>query len=169
MGREDWIELYAHEYCHYTQHKDDFMAQFNDDVVWEWLAGKDYTYEAVEASVRDSQALEADNERRTVELIKKYGLPIDVGAYRQKCNAYIMFYTVVLKTRLWPEGTNPTYTDPAIFRTFPSDRILEDHEFLECSDDFYDAIVERCAGGRKKPTLWQRLRRRLFPVYDPRV
>ena len=167
MGRAFWPETWAHEFCHYTQWKDGFMDQFDDEIIWDWLGGNDYSFEAVEKSVRGSQELEADNERRTVEVIKKYDLPIDLEAYRQKSNAYIMFYDVVLKTRMWPTGTNVTYSDPAIYCKFPADRIMGDSEFCDAPPWFMEAVVSRM-GEQKKPTLWQKLRRKVLTVYDPK-
>ena len=45
MGKEDSFEVYAHEYSHHTQDVDGFMAKFDDEIIWDWLGGKDYSYE----------------------------------------------------------------------------------------------------------------------------
>jgi len=162
-GRDFWLEIFAHEYCHYTQWKDGTLKEESYDsenCMWEWLAGEDFTYEDVEFSVRQAQMIEADNERRTVEYIKKFGLPIDVEQYIQKSNAYVMFYDVVLKTRRW-SGEKPVYSVPEIYNQFPSDAIMSDDEFRECPDWFLDLVVERCATVRKNPwwkRVWQRIK-----------
>lgn len=129
-GKSFWFETYAHEYGHFTQWVDGVLTEEDeDDILWDWLVGGDYTYEAVKKSVRASQDIEADNEKRTVELIKKYGLPIDVPTYIQKSNAYILFYSVVLMTRRWSDGETPTYSVPEIYGKLPNDRILEASEY----------------------------------------
>lgn len=168
MGAEYSLETYAHEYCHYTQWMDGRMVlDDDDDQIWEWLAGKDFPYSVVERSVRSSQLLESDNERRTVELIQKYELPIDLTTYRQKSNAYALFYNVVLKTRRWA-STTPVYSVPEIYGKLPGDRILSDEEIMEDVPPwFYKAVVPRM--GLPVVTPWWRKALRGFktPVYDP--
>ena len=34
-GQEDWLEVYAHEYCHYTQWKDGRMDLTEEDEIWD--------------------------------------------------------------------------------------------------------------------------------------
>lgn len=168
MGAEYYLETYAHEFCHYTQWKDGRMVlDDDDDQMWDWLAGQDFPYAVVERSVRASQFLEADNERRTVELIKKYDLQIDIKAYTQKSNAYILFYNLVLKTRRWASKT-PAYSVPEIYSKLPSDRILSDEEVVKGDfQEFYDIVLPRMG----LPTVvpwWKKMWRPFRPaVYDP--
>jgi hypothetical protein len=176
-GSESWLEIYAHEYCHFTQWLDGVLKEEgdveNEDAIWEWLGGADFPFETVEMSVRASQDLEADNERRTVALIRKYDLPIDVTTYIQKSNAYLLFYDVVLRTRRWSNGDTPSYSVPEIYQKLPGDRILDNSELRSSPVWFQDMVKERCISLAKPKTLWallvQKCKTKVFrrSVYDP--
>jgi hypothetical protein len=56
--------------------------------------------------VRD---LELDNEKRTVALIQRWDLDVDIDHYIKKANAYIQFYNYMGKTRRWSNPTNAPY------------------------------------------------------------
>jgi hypothetical protein len=170
-GRKFWPETWAHEYGHFTQWKDGVLKEEDEDeVIWDWLGGKDFIYEDVAKSVRASQDLESDNERRTVKIIEKYGLPIDIPSYTQKSNAYLLFYDVVLKTRRWADGDKPAYSVPEIYSQLPSDHILNAEEYRDAPQWFFDLVRERCTTVEElKPweRIWRAAKRRFTPVYDP--
>lgn len=144
-GREDWLEIYAHEYCHFTQWKDDYFGDGGESgLMWEWLAGEEYNDEEVRDAIRTSQLCEWDNEKRTIELIKKFNLPIPIELYTKKSNAYIMFYSLVQKHRKWSKPGYATYQNAKIIAKIIGDRILSDTEILQPPDWFIKIADEEC-------------------------
>ena len=47
------------------------------------------------------QEMELDCERKSVEMIKKFDLPIDIEEYTSIANIYIFYYTYAKKNRCW--------------------------------------------------------------------
>jgi hypothetical protein len=45
--------------------------------------------------------MERDCEKRTIELIKKYSLPIDLDNYKNNAIMYLYYYTYAKKFRTW--------------------------------------------------------------------
>ena len=109
--KPDYLEILAHEYAHLTQWREDSplweVGIEGITKVEEWLQGKEVkNIEKYMAAIRD---LELDNEKRTVRLIKKWGLSIDPAGYTQRANAYIHFYNWMLHTRKWSKPKNAPY------------------------------------------------------------
>ena len=131
QGREDFLGLMAHEYCHMTQWLDGIPlwkeAEEALSGMWDWLSGEEI--ENVEKSIDIARDLELDNEKRTVEMIKKWKLPIDVNEYIRKANAYVLFYNYLKKTRKWSEPTNSPYINKNIVEAM-SDKFDMDYEKL---------------------------------------
>ena len=120
-----------HEYCHMTQWLDGIPlwkeAEEALSGMWDWLSGEEI--ENVEKSIDIARDLELDNEKRTVEMIKKWKLPIDVNEYIRKANAYVLFYNYLKKTRKWSEPTNSPYINKNIVEAM-SDKFDMDYEKL---------------------------------------
>lgn len=131
QGREDFLGLMAHEYCHMTQWLDGIPlwkeAEEALSGLWDWLSGEEI--ENIEKSINTARDLELDNEKRTVEMIKKWNLPIDVNEYIRKANAYVLFYNYLKKTRKWSEPTNSPYINKNIVEAM-SDKFDMDYEKL---------------------------------------
>jgi|WetSurMetagenome_2_1015567.scaffolds.fasta_scaffold535158_1 hypothetical protein len=117
-----YLGILAHEYCHLTQwaEKADVWIRTNEEksyVKWgEHIEGKkvdDMSYHF--DLMRD---LELDNEKRTVALIKKLKLPIDVKEYTKKANSYIMFYNYMKITGKWCSN-RPPYTSQRLLNALP--------------------------------------------------
>lgn len=121
MNRPDWIEILAHEYCHLTQFVDDCKVWRDGcrgiEKVDAWLAGKKVLN--VKKWLGYSRDLELDNEKRTVGLIKRWGLNVDISKYIKKANAYIQFYNYLYYSRKWSEPGNSPYTNQNIISVMP--------------------------------------------------
>ena len=116
--RSDWFETFIHEYCHVLQDLDETYEPTEDES-WgyydAWLLGKKkLSAEAVTQCTNAIRANEMDCERRVVQLIHKYNLPINEGRYIQKANSYGLFYTVAAKYRSWYKGTSPGQIDELV-------------------------------------------------------
>jgi len=120
--REDWLPILVHEFGHFTQWMDDCKEwrTSGDSLgeVDEWLGGKEI--KNIKRSLGKSRDLELDNEKRSVAIIKAWGLPIDIKTYTQKANAYIQFYNWMFFTRRWCSPTNSPYKNPKIYEEMPT-------------------------------------------------
>ena len=116
MNRPDALGILAHEYAHLTQWEDDIplwaAADKSLGKIDNWLGGK--RVHNIKRHLAVSRDLELDNERRTVRLIKKWKLSIDVDDYTRKANSYVHFYNWMYHTRKWSSPSNSPYTNPAI-------------------------------------------------------
>jgi len=122
MNRKDWIEILAHEFCHLTQWVEKFKlwdpAMESMNIVDNWLNGEDVSNIQYHAGLcRD---LELDNEKRTVKLIKKFGLKVNIDQYIKKANSYILFYNHMLSTRRWTRPNNSPYGNKRLVNAMPS-------------------------------------------------
>jgi hypothetical protein len=93
-----------------------------------------------EAIIAKVQRVELDAEMRSVDKIKKYGLPLDVAYYTKRANAYVWFYRAVAKTRKW---ITAPYNDQRVLALMP-DHFNNDYSsmpagFLEVIREMGDA------------------------------
>ena len=120
---KDWLGVLAHEYAHLTQWKD------KSTNIWQtgstgvthlddWLGGK--KIRSIKKAIEQSRDLELDNEKRTVKLIKKWKLPIDLNDYIKKANAYLQFYNYMRISRRWSKPNNSPYSNKAIYEVMPA-------------------------------------------------
>lgn len=119
---DNWLELLAHEYCHLTQWVEklpewdnyiDIDGWLNHDVEW--------TQKEINRAIKSCIALELDNEKRTVEVIKKFKLPIDIELYVKKANAYLTFYSYIAESRRWLNAEQRApYANKEIIKSMPS-------------------------------------------------
>ncbi len=121
MNPDHWLEIYVHEYCHFTQYKDGLMDNYDDVTLWKWLDGEKFPKKKVVEVLRAAQKLEADNERRTVKMILAKKLPIDIETYIKEANAYIMFHDVMLRKR----NFNGIYNTPDILDRMNGKKVLD--------------------------------------------
>jgi hypothetical protein len=124
--KKDWLEILVHEYCHMTQwmdQKNGTYLNWNSAlksivVVTDWLTGKNVRNIKYHlGAVRD---LELDNEKRSVKMIKKWDLGIDLDMYIKKANAYILFYNHILTTRRWSNPKNSPYSNKRLISAMSS-------------------------------------------------
>jgi len=117
-GHRDFLELLAHEYSHMTQWSDGIelwkKAGHSLEALHSWLEGQEV--EDIEKHIDIARDLELDNEMRTVEVIKRWNLPIDVESYIKKSNAYVHFYNYLKVSRKWSEPDNSPYTNEEILK-----------------------------------------------------
>lgn len=102
---EDWFPVFIHEACHMDQWLDEseyWPDTLDDDytILERHHAGEDVDDKIVSA-LNNIILLEADCERRAVEAIEKFGLPLDPKIYAKHANSYLLFHTKMLTTRSW--------------------------------------------------------------------
>jgi hypothetical protein len=117
----------------------DLWRKANDslEVIDKWLAGVDV--KDIEKHIGHSRDLELDNEKRSVEMIKKWNLPIDVSVYTKKSNAYVLFYNYMLHSRKWSKPSNSPYTNENILAAM-SDKF--DMEYGELKEDIKELFMK---------------------------
>ena len=132
-GRPDYLELLVHEYCHMTQWLDKLPlwdeAESALTLMWSWLGGEDWKDADVEKSIDIAKRLELDNEKRSVEMIKRFNLPIDTALYTKKANAYVLFYNHLKDTRRWSKPENTPYSNERVLAAM-SDKFDMDYDHL---------------------------------------
>ncbi len=120
MNRPDALDILVHEYAHLTQWQDSLNGKFD---LWEasatslnrvdaWLNGKRIHH--VKHHLGISRDLELDNEKRSVKIIRKFKLSIDIPSYIKKANAYAHFYNWMYYTRRWSKPTNSPYNNKIV-------------------------------------------------------
>ena len=142
LGSTAAPELLVHEYCHMTQWLDGIPlwkeATESLAKVDEWLAGNDV--ENINNLISKSRDLELDNEIRSVEMIKKWNLPIDVALYTKKANAYVQFYNYMKESRKWSKPGRAPYSVPEILDMM-SDKF--DMNYDELTPELRKVFVEQ--------------------------
>lgn len=122
MRHPDALGILVHEYAHITQWLDYLDGKFP---LWKtastsigkynaWLDGE--STPNISMHVARGRDLELDNERRSVRIIREWGLDsiIDVDDYIRKANSYIHFYNWMRKYRRWSSSNKAPYTTPSI-------------------------------------------------------
>lgn len=117
-----WFAILVHEFAHLTQWVDNckpWQELGNSlEKVSDWLNGKEVR--GIKTALAKARDLELDNEKRTVKLIRKWNLPIDIKEYTQKANAYVQLYNWMYYTRRWCSVKNSPYRNSAIYKEMPS-------------------------------------------------
>lgn len=120
-NHKDWLGILVHEYAHLTQWEENCEAWRKGGTglnnLEHWLAGN--KIRNVKDSVNRARNLEHDNELRSVKLIKKWKLPINLPEYIQKANAYLQFYNYMRYTRRWSRPNNSPYSNENVWRQMP--------------------------------------------------
>jgi len=111
MNHPQYLSILVHEFSHMEQWIEQIdiwkkMAKCNG--VDDWLEGKNIRN--VFSQIDTMKMLELDCEKRSIQNIKKYNLPIDVPSYIQKANSYVLFYNYLKKSRKWSKPGNAPFS-----------------------------------------------------------
>jgi len=141
-GCEQPTEILVHEYCHMTQWLDGIplwaMSTSSLENVDKWLSGEDFPN--IDKDISNARDLELDNEKRSVEMIKKWNLPIDVELYTKKANAYVQFYNYIKESRKWSKPGRAPYVVPEVIEVM-SDKF--DMNYDELTPEIRKVFVEQ--------------------------
>jgi len=118
--QNDWLPVFIHETCHLDQDAENpswFQEGENAHQTLEkWLSGQ-IKLDNPQQTAAQVIALEHDCERRTLEKISRYKLPVDTREYAQKANAYLLSYHITVSNKNWESAP---YNDPTIWKKMPS-------------------------------------------------
>lgn len=101
-----WIPCFAHEFCHFKQweKKNKYWRQYDplttveySDIIHNHPIAKERLNLHLDA-IRD---LEADCERKTVALLKRYNIVMDYETYIKDANIYIFLHNYIKQYRAW--------------------------------------------------------------------
>ena len=122
MKKDMWLGVLVHEYAHLTQWLENCEAWRKGckglPKVDEWLTGK--KVRGIKQALAYSRNLELDNEKRSVKLIKKWKLPIDIKDYVKRANAYVQFYNYLYYSKKWCRPNNSPYDNKSIVDSMPT-------------------------------------------------
>ncbi len=112
-----WLSTLVHESCHLDQWREqsaiwqlfDKSTANNEDIIDKWLLKKEQIDNTLlDEAFKITKEMEWDAEKRSIEKIKKYNLPIDIDEYTKKSVVYIMLYDFVQKYQTWyKSGCSP--------------------------------------------------------------
>ena len=141
MNRPDFLEILAHEYCHLTQYVDKIelwdAVNVSMPLLDEWLSGEEV--EDIDQHISKCRDLELDNEKRTVEVIKKFDLNMDLDHYVRKANAYVQFYNYMKHSRRWCTPERSPYTNKRVISSMSNQF---DMEYSEIPQDIKQIFIE---------------------------
>jgi hypothetical protein len=131
MGKQylEWLPTFVHETCHKDQYVEKspvwdlkIKEYFNaNDILDMWLnQAVELTKPQLKSVLDQVIAVELDCEKRSIEKIKKYNLPIDQTEYIQKANAYVYYHFAIVRMREWGHKSVP-YENPKIWQKMPVD------------------------------------------------
>ena len=153
-GSESWIiRTLAHEYCHMLQWAEDDPVytktrvrggQDSILIMNKWIEGNEYKKSTINTAMSLNRDCELDCERRTVEVIKKFNLHIDINKYIQSANSYILAYNYVKRVRTW--NFKGSIYDKAIVNEMPMDLYSIDYNRLA---NKYKKLFDRILMGVK--------------------
>lgn len=116
MDNQDSLGVLVHEYCHLTQWEENTelwkLASKSLPKLFHWLEG--FPVRTAYKHIAIVRQMELDNERRSVKMIKKWKLNIDLDEYVKEANAYIHFYNWLPYTRRWLSPNNAPYGNESI-------------------------------------------------------
>lgn len=91
--------------------------------------------------VRAAREVELDCERRAVEKIGEYNLPIDPTHYAQRANAYVYYYNMIGWHRKWYSHGREPYNNPDVYKAMPTQLGTDlEYEPAAMSTTIYDAL-----------------------------
>ncbi len=144
-SQRDFLPIIVHEFSHFQQWVENDPVFINmskneelDGDMWEWMKGVNIPMSRVRKSIRAYQNLELDCEKRSVEHIKNFNLSINIQEYIKMANVYILFYSLLLKTKSW--YVNPPYSCGKLLKIIPENFIKS----FRLPNGFEKIALEEC-------------------------
>ena len=148
--RWQWLGTLSHELCHVMQWLECEPAYYGVDkmkgataalYVDEWLVfDKEFDKRTIKRAVQLTLDCELDNEKRTVRMIKKFKLPINIKRYIQAANSYLFFHQVMFENRVW---YNKKMFNPEVFDHMPDHFLSEEsYKIGKMPRKYVDCLTE---------------------------
>lgn len=151
---EEWVSIFVHEACHMDQ-------WIEDSEVWRASVIGPHAEHALEPTIlftlanngditltknqslelaNKSMRLELDCEKRAVEAIKEYELPIDIESYIKEANSYLVYYHCFGLKRRWYEKA--PYKVKEVVDAMPS--TFNEIDYEKPKRKYLKPILENC-------------------------
>lgn len=143
-----FINLMVHEYSHMEQWLDDdpcihTMMRGGIDagtLIGKWIKGVNYKNESIKKAIKLIIALEHNCEKRAVQNIIKYKLPINIDEYCRQANTYLYFHYYMKKKRQWEFNKSPLDLVNVI-KYMPSELDQNYNRLPKVYYDLFDAYI----------------------------
>jgi hypothetical protein len=127
-----WFEVLIHEYCHFLQWTERSPVYRKSDkynaIIDNWFNGKQYQSRVVDKAFDVVREMERDCEMRSIKLIKKHSLPVNVDRYSRMANCYIYVHYFMREYRkFWP-FENDLMRSPSVLSQMPSNFRAQSHK-----------------------------------------
>lgn len=137
----NWLGILIHESCHLDQFLEggDIWIPDKDalTIVENWIHGKNVARRRLDKGFKNTIALELDCEKRSVQKIKKYDLPIEINDYIQKANAYLFSYMYAYVNKTW--YIKP-YEKKRICANMPT-KFLTVDQYFDCNSEYFALFI----------------------------
>lgn len=129
----DWLSVFIHEYNHFKQWEDNckvwkdgyIRGADSTDLLDLWFSKNiELTKKQVNNVVDRIFNIESDCEIKTVALIQKHNIPIDIKKYIKEANSYLIFHETCKHLRRWFKST-PPYSVEKLNKLCPDDEIYK--------------------------------------------
>lgn len=146
---DKWFSVFIHESSHFDQwYEDDPVWAVGKIDGWEaadimelWLQGTVELNSKQKLNIANrALAVELDCERRTIEKIQEWDLPMDTEYYAQRANAYVWFYHYLMLTRKWYTIGKEPYNIPELVAAMPKD--MEKGNYSKLPVKIENAFIE---------------------------
>ncbi len=140
-----WFEVLIHEYCHFLQWIEKSPVYRKSDksnaIIDNWFNGKQYSSRIIDKAFDCVREMERDCEMRSIKLIKKHDLPINVDRYTRMANCYIYVHYFMREYRkFWP-FEQELMKSPAVLSQMPASFRAQSHKKIPRR--VYDALANR--------------------------
>jgi hypothetical protein len=122
------FNVFIHEYCHFLQWKENknCINQELYEVLFNWINGNEYDSDLLNKSFYHIIEIERDCELKSINLISKYNLNVDVKQYIKQANSYLFSYYLNKKYRKNPK--TPIYLTNVI--NYMPETILDINDYI---------------------------------------
>lgn len=133
-NNNEWLDTLVHEYCHFMQWLDTPAQTWAADSRACWIVD-DYLFENKKHpdlawAFRRVRDYERDCEIRSVQMIRKWKLPIREKTYIRKANMYVYSYYIMEALGEWEPFTQSPYTMASVVLKMPSTFRARAHRVL---------------------------------------
>jgi hypothetical protein len=135
-----YLHVLVHEFSHFEQWRDrepiyycKYRNTSADSIVNRWIAGENFAESTLDNCIAIVRDMELNCERRSIQNIIKYKLPIDIERYARCASAYVHFYNYMRISRRWNCKDNKSiYSISDIISRMPSNM---DGDYSNMSDE----------------------------------
>ena len=133
-GCPQWLGTLAHEYAHFRQwvERDKSYMRSGEalKMIDSWFGGTDYAERDLSRAFRIVRTMERDAERRSVEMITRYNLPVNLDLYIKRANCYIYAHFIMERHRkFWAFKQDPFYSRK-VLAIMPTDFRKRSHQTI---------------------------------------